>query len=127
MLCLMIVATTEGESRRAPGSQENEEANEGEQTEQTSEDPSSPSVTQSSGDNAAEETAVPPLSRVRDLDYFFKMGPGGFSRNPEKFAFVQLQKYLSNIKWVSIIIIVYTPAHKSFYKTSDFQFNGVLK
>jgi hypothetical protein len=41
----------------------------------------------------------PELSRVEDLTSFFKMGPGGFSRNPETFAFIQLQKYLSNIKW----------------------------
>ena len=49
-----------------------------------------------------EESDPPFLSRVRDLNAFFRMGPGGFSRNPEKFAFLQLQKYLSNIKWVSI-------------------------
>lgn len=53
-------------------------------------------------ESAASESATPPLSRVRDLDSFFKMGPGGFSRNPETFAFVHLQKYLSNIKWVQL-------------------------
>ena len=42
----------------------------------------------------------PDLSRVEDLASFFKMGPGGFSRNPETFAFIQLQEHLSNIKWV---------------------------
>lgn len=59
--------------------------------------------TSSDGDNAEDEdeTEDPLLSRVQDLNAFFKMGPGGFSRNPEKLAFVHLQKYLSNIKWVS--------------------------
>ena len=47
-----------------------------------------------------ESSISPDLSRVEDLASFFKMGPGGFSRNPETFAFIQLQKHLSNIKWV---------------------------
>ena len=43
---------------------------------------------------------APDLDRVKDLDSFFKMGPGGFTRNPETFAFIQLKQHLSNIKWV---------------------------
>ena len=58
--------------------------------------------------SAGDGSTTPPLSRVRDLDSFFKMGPGGFSRNPETFAFVHLQKYLSNIKWVCICNMLYS-------------------
>ena len=46
------------------------------------------------------EQVVPDLSRVEDLASWFKMGPGGFSRNPENFAFINLKDYLSNIEWV---------------------------
>lgn len=77
--------------------------------------PQEPSVAEqpqsslSDDDNAADEDEAedPLLSRVQDLNAFFKMGPGGFSRNPEKLAFVHLQKYLSNIKWVSEIGLIF--------------------
>ena len=88
-----------GESTRVPRTQDNEEVIEGISPQITER----PQSTSSDGDNAADEdeTEDPLLSRVQDLNAFFKMGPGGFSRNPEKLAFVHLQKYLSNIKWVS--------------------------
>ena len=50
-------------------------------------------------------------SRIRDLNTFFKMGPGGFSRNPETFAFIQLQKYLSNIEWVYVYVLYMHQRH----------------
>lgn len=104
-----------GESPRVPRTQDNEEVIEGIS-------PQEPEITErsqstsSDGDNAADEdeTEDPLLSRVQDLNAFFKMGPGGFSRNPEKLAFVHLQKYLSNIKWVSqnCTHIVYSHLYK---------------
>ena len=95
-----------GESPRVPRTQDNEEVIEGvspQEPDIIERSQSSSHSTSSDGDNAADEdeTDGPLLSRVQDLNAFFKMGPGGFSRNPEKLAFVHLQKYLSNIKWVS--------------------------
>ena len=59
------------------------------------------SPARSGGTSTAESSPISPdLDRVKDLDAFFKMGPGGFSRNPETFAFLQLKQHLSNIKWV---------------------------
>lgn len=61
-------------------------------------------ITTANAGSVAGESVTPPLSRVRDLDAFFKMGPGGFSRNPETLAFVHLQSFLSNIKWVNVFL-----------------------
>lgn len=91
---------TEG-SRRVPEIQDNAEGVSPQEASIT-EQPSLPPVTESDGDTE-DDTDAPLLSRVQDLDAFFKMGPGGFSSNPEKYAFVHLQKYLSNIKWVGQI------------------------
>ena len=60
-----------------------------------------PSSSVEEGVNSEGESPISPdLSRVEDLASFFKMGPGGFARNPETFAFIQLKEYLSNIEWV---------------------------
>ena len=69
----------------------------------TTASPTPPAASHSTGESDSTVEAageLPPLSRIRDLNSFFKMGPGGFTRNPETFAFVHLQKFLSNIKWV---------------------------
>ena len=102
-LCYLLHCSPAGQSRRPSESQTNKETDGGESPSErpqlTHEVSSSPSVAQS---EAEEPAAVPVQTRIRDLSSFFKMGPGGFSRNPEAFAFVQLRNYLSNIKWVSI-------------------------
>jgi hypothetical protein len=84
-------------------------------------EPTSPEQGPTPHRDGATSTAeiTPDLDRVKDLDSFFKMGPGGFTRNPETFAFIQLKQRLSNIKWRPVEgirdrlygFVLYSPKH----------------